>query len=1145
MTQRTAYRSRHIIGWLLTVLFTLLLSCGGGSVDDTLNDTNGLPGGAGNTLAIAALDTTDNNPGILNTHWVVDTDGQLVALSELGIWLSDTATMDEVNALLDSFGGYIANSITGSAFILVHFPAPADLVGLETLIRRIESSSAVASVRKSHYSAPTALPRNISDSDSNYIDHMLAVRATGAWNAREALQSNLSEPPVVVVNDFFGVPELFNNDFSARILNPGDLGQGTVPDIHGYHVLGTIAADYGGASTGRGKATGMYPSDLDVLIVENKPDNTHTISLETDEERILIAVAATGNNIVVNSSVGFSCTTQDEVRDNCSEAAAREGALHWIRLVRSQGMEDRFLHIVSAGNTEVSGDTEARYASPYTAAALMQDLRDSSGVAVAPLKNTLVVENTVNSDVPPFRPVCLEVSSKVGGDIAAIGTEVWSLTGPQAGANNMTGTSMATPQVSGLAAYVWALSPNMSVNEVRTLLERTSRTVTTGGLMPVNCLPNTQPPPVIDAYAAVLATDSSSALDGTGDPQDARIRGTLLDIADNDGASGTNGQFDENDLALWLQWLQVVNVAFDYSRFDLNGDGYTGGDATAPFDLDINSLYQQQLEHRVEGTQVVYNENQATDFHILCYYAYSPLYTGDIDQRSDLMTPYLDDCSPRQGNISFVIEHLSLETYEVDASYGADCNYSLGACIETSASTPITLHDGESTTLNSAGVLLTARLNGGRLTLEINGLPSNSLDNGAPMATANLSGHFVLETDDGQNFTRATGYSVYEFDSTLGNGMSQYKDTAYTDTSSNTLETTGGITTVGNGTGYTELIKAPVALGVQLDDSTQNQDALTPGSYAATARLIVAGQPMEGETIVVGLSGGQQSLTTDAAGEVHFTVNTADYPDIFTIPVSHLHTDNIWYKNRLNVYVDTDNDGFGRGDNCPTVYNPSQSDPDGNGRGDACDLSGTGCGRGYKDILITHTVKEYHSRDADNNPVTSTQDITVTRTTTYNPDGTITRDIDVSGTKYGQTYHKQYTNLAENNWTWKRLITSNHEVGLVAQWGYNTASQRRLVGNAIYDGIGFGSQQPSEGHSPVSCADAAGASYTRHWSMPRTDYWSAWWGLDGNGHYSPDPAYATERDYNLSAPNGPCLPNEDCPATFSYTTEKHSTRVYN
>jgi hypothetical protein len=69
----------------------------------------------------------------------------------------------------------------------------------------------------------------------------------------------------------------------------------------------------------------------------------------------------------------------------------------------------------------------------------------------------------------------------------------------------------------------------------------------------------------------------------------------------------------------------------DYSRFDLNGDGFTGGAANrARFNLDLSDSNGQstynQISQYPNGTAVVLDENALTDFEILCYYIHSSLF---------------------------------------------------------------------------------------------------------------------------------------------------------------------------------------------------------------------------------------------------------------------------------------------------------------------------------------------------------------------------------------------------------------------------------------------------------------------------------------------------------------------------------------
>ena len=193
------------------------------------------------------------------------------------------------------------------------------------------------------------------------------------------------------------------------------------------------------------------------------------------------------------------------------------------------------------------------------------------------------------------------------------------------------GTSVAAPQVAGLASYLWILSPDL-----RGLPSSiTKRTI----------LSNTRNNKLIDAYATVLALDGTT-FSKTAMP----MRFALFDV-------NHDGVFDNDDLDEILSHLFVTNASditltpiatntTDFSRYDLNGDGFTtAGARRERFDLDrLGSTqfgatnYSNDVHETIEGQDIHFDENSLTDIQILCYYAYSPLYTGDSDARKNLMS---------------------------------------------------------------------------------------------------------------------------------------------------------------------------------------------------------------------------------------------------------------------------------------------------------------------------------------------------------------------------------------------------------------------------------------------------------------------------------------------------------------------------
>ena len=106
-------------------------------------------------------------------------------------------------------------------------------------------------------------------------------------------------------------------------------------------------------------------------------------------------------------------------------------------------------------------------------AALRSDLTDATGAPAAPLQQTLAVENLVDTGSPVYEPSCLGLSSNHGGNLAAVGTNVFSLKlGTSAG--NDTGTSQASPQVAGLAEYLWTIAPDLTAEQVAAAVRSTA-----------------------------------------------------------------------------------------------------------------------------------------------------------------------------------------------------------------------------------------------------------------------------------------------------------------------------------------------------------------------------------------------------------------------------------------------------------------------------------------------------------------------------------------------------------------------------------------------------------------------------------------------------------------------------------------------
>jgi hypothetical protein len=573
----------------------------------TVRHGPGLLAGGADSAAVAGVRDTDT--ALRHAASAVETTpaGQRVARAEIGVRIAPGATVSQVNAALESVGGTIAGAVAGSPLLAVTIPDPGSLAALEDLLGELRAKPGIERATLADMPATNELPTGFASPLSAVggaaLGHLVALRMPAAWNARRAIR--LADRPTLIVADMFG-----NGPLSAHVdatYNSGGLQQLISSNEHGYHVVGIAASGYSTNGTAAGNVTGVFPATTPLHVIEAIGSSTQMTGVRIVQE----AKARTGR-VVVNTSLGWDVVPPD--------ADAQQGGSDWAQLVRgTAGLEDRVLHATSAGNDAGPSSRNSRWS-----ASLRTDLTDAAGQTMPPLRNTLSVENLVETPAPGFEPGCLGVTSNRGGNIAAIGTDVHSHRfGSTAG--DKTGTSMASPQVAGLAMYLWSIAPDLTAPQVRAAMIATARPALSNAAGA--CSTDLPSAPRLDAYAAVLSLDTAAA---------APVRAAILD-ADADG------DFDEHDIELFS--AVAGSSQRDHSRSDLNGDGFTGSTGTAALDLDLAGSPRggaprlETVPQGIEGVSVEFDETAVTDMQALCFYAYSDLYTGSPDRRVDLLEP--------------------------------------------------------------------------------------------------------------------------------------------------------------------------------------------------------------------------------------------------------------------------------------------------------------------------------------------------------------------------------------------------------------------------------------------------------------------------------------------------------------------------
>jgi len=442
---------------------------------------------------------------------------------------------------------------------------------------------------------------------------MEMIRAPQLWNLGVR---TLSDVPVGVLDVGFADHE--DIEFAAKM----DWGNVVSPYArnHGLHVAGTIGAtfDNGVGVDGLAPNASLFAAGMYYVGVRPCPSDSEECGYQTTAQAIqtqfMRFVSRYPQLKVVNMSLGLWGSKQTpEKHEWAAELVRRQGEVFAVQvalLYETTGATP--LVVTSAGNRE---GREVQLSSPWNAAML------DSNVIGTPIR-ILPIESTTSGDTRATH-------SNRGGFLGAPGSRILSAgyarlapidtTGNSWSADheytNRSGTSMAAPHVSGLAAYLMGIA-DLTPVEVAQVMHMTARPIANGADR-------------IDAFDAALAIDQIRP----GLP----VRTRLMDV-------NSSGAFDERDIERILEAFDDPHRGDSiYSRFDLNGNSHTLGGEGQPFDLNASGSHGTPTQ-TIAGTDVSFNEDSVSDKDILCYYAYDPdVFSGNASRRDELLD---ERCTP-------------------------------------------------------------------------------------------------------------------------------------------------------------------------------------------------------------------------------------------------------------------------------------------------------------------------------------------------------------------------------------------------------------------------------------------------------------------------------------------------------------------
>ncbi len=676
--------------------------------------------------------------------------------TRLSAKLHPEATLEALNAALASEQAVVTFANPGELDLSLRIPEVATSEEAEAVASRLMATGAFLAVFPGFAVGLDGQAEIFSAPGTEYTtwEYLTRIKMPAAWNAK-GLAERLGQKVTVLVPDKYASSNRHSDIPAQKFLTTSGtyenipLSDGKIPGNHGFHVCGILAASLDGD-----QGTGAHPGNTTLLDLQSLSIGGQLFHEVIDNLRDHLP---TTGQFVLNTSLGYNWSIS-----TFSKLQRAYDAIRWRAVAAPH--QDRFLHCTSAGNRgrETDDTRFSHWNSPFTMAARFtttQDMAPISEHTIAEFENLSIYAQQVYANTPsaqtPLTNVIIVGNSDYAGakapescepsDVRVLGDDIYNvcavaeISGGDAGCQiengvlraKYSGTSMATPQVSGLAAYIWNLKPDLMVSEIMSIV--------------INNFDETDPmiPGRVDAYQCVTSLDHSLA--------DSPIRRELFDVAGTTPVAGSNQSFDEYDLQVYFDQFRAIQEArenqtgstFDNSRYDLNGNGITTIDSlwinyeTQRFDLDVNSppYYALEVTQTIEGQSIAYDETELSDLDILCYYAYSPLYSGDTGRRTELCLPCLGE----------LVVHMAL-TNELQQSVPADVEFTVWRKTSAADSLPVRLADLDVTVEGAEPFVFTGVTDEqGKYVEQI--IPSTSSDNVIIRVDAKLN-DVIVATDE-------------------------------------------------------------------------------------------------------------------------------------------------------------------------------------------------------------------------------------------------------------------------------------------------------------------------------------------------------------------------------------------------------------
>ena len=229
------------------------------------------------------------------------------------------------------------------------------------------------------------------------------------------------------------------SDFNDKFYGNNDVMVSNKSALHGTHVSGIIAA-----SRGNGKGMDGVADNVKIMSLRAVPDGD-----EHDKDIALaIRYAVDNGALVINMSFGKGFSPEKKWVDEAVKYAESKGVL--------------LVH--AAGNDAKNIDTTFNYPTPVT----LDGKKPTNWITVG-------ASGPKNDEKGNGLTANFSNYGKNEVDVFAPGVKIYSTVPGGNTYQNLQGTSMASPVVAGLAAFLLEYYPNLSVAQVKMVIEKSAQ----------------------------------------------------------------------------------------------------------------------------------------------------------------------------------------------------------------------------------------------------------------------------------------------------------------------------------------------------------------------------------------------------------------------------------------------------------------------------------------------------------------------------------------------------------------------------------------------------------------------------------------------------------------------------------------------